>query len=193
MLGFIGYFLLLVVVCLVGAYLYIEAQRKKAIAEQKRAISLRVTKLKSTYKQTLLGFVEEQIITIPQHDVLYRIANNFFIFQPINDQSINNCEFTLNNITGALYNIKPSMPHYPEIQEQVTAFVAQLPLQARDFNPNFYKVTLPKLVNKFVELKEEINNVDTDINILEQDIDMDDTKDVKTIIKESVEAEPSAQ
>lgn len=189
MLSVIGYILLVVVIALVAAYFYVESQRKKAIQAQKRAISLRVSKIKNRYKDELLAFVEQELITIPQHEVLYRIANNFFIFQPINDKSIEYCEFTLNNIIGAFLNITPSTPNYEELKEQITIFVSKLPMQSREFNPNFYRSKLPSLTEQLIAAKEEINNVDTDISILDEEIDIDDATNVKKIIKESIDPE----
>ena len=162
MLEIITYGVPLILVSLVGAYLYVEAQRKKAIEESKKAVIIRVASVKDKFKAELKRFVEQEILTIKQHESLYRIANNFFVFQPITDKSIEFCEYSLNNVISAIPNNGPESLHFDRIQEQIKLFIRALPVQPNDYNGKFYRKDLPKLIKRLVDSKDDIYKVESE-------------------------------
>lgn len=164
MLEVITYGLPLILISLIGAYLYVEAQRKKVIEEQKNATIIGVASVKDKFRAELKRFVEQEILTIKEHEALYRIANNFFIFQPISDKSIEFCEYSLNNVISAITNNGPESLHFDRIQEQISLFIRALPIQPNNYNSNFYRKELPNLIQQLVDAKEDIYSVDSDLS-----------------------------
>ena len=148
MLEVFAYIVPTVLVTLIGAYLYVEAQKRKAIKAKKRAIINHVSALKSNFKLALDGHVEQHLLSIKQHQAIYRIANNFFIFQPVTSKSIEFCEFSLNNVISAMPSGGPESIHFESIQEQINVFVRALPVAPNGYNSNFYRNDLPLFIKK---------------------------------------------
>lgn len=155
-----------VLITLIGAYIYIEGQKRKAIEQQKKAITLRITNIKVNFKADLKAFVEQQILTVKQHDSFFRIANNFFIFQPVTTKSIAFYEYSLKNVISAMPNAEPDSVHFERVQEKINIFVRALPTAANGYNSQFYREELPKLTQHLIDAKEDIYNVEIDLNDL---------------------------
>lgn len=171
MLAVFGYVVLLILVGLVVFLLYIEAKRKKAIEENKKAITRLVGVIKEKFKAKLNGLVEDDIISVEQHNMLYRVANNFFVFQPMKPNSVKFCEFTLNNIIGALQHSAAEKLNVEAVNEQVTLFVQLLPRHANEYSARFYRVKLPALINHLVTVKQNIVDVEKQLDNDTSDID----------------------
>lgn len=164
MLDVIAYVALPILVLLFGAYIYVEAQKRKAIKAKKRAIVVRIASIKHAFKTEMTRLVEQHILTVKQHESVYRIANNFFIFQPVTEKSIALFEHSLNNVIGAIPDVAPETMHFERLQEQIALFASSLPTTANGFNGNFYRLDLPKLINCLVNAKEKINKAETDLS-----------------------------
>lgn len=149
---------------LVGAYVYVEAQKRKAIKEKKKAIIRHVASIKNNFKEEVKRFVEQEVLTINQYKLVYAIANNFFIYQPVTIKSIAFCEHSLNNVISAIQNGGPETIYFDRVQQQVSVFTAALPVTANGYNRLFYQQTLPKLIDSLVSAKEDIYNVDNTVS-----------------------------
>ncbi|MFT6984357.1 MAG: hypothetical protein ACJAT7_000144 [Psychromonas sp.] len=156
MLEVIAYFVIPFLVILVIAYFYVEAQRRKVEEEKKRAIFLRIATMKANFKAELKRLVEQERLTIREQESIYRIANNFFVFQPVTIKSISYCEQLLNNVISAMPTGGPDSINFDLIQEQVSSFVHSLPAAARDHNPAFYRNKLPELIKQLIDSQEYI-------------------------------------
>lgn len=154
MLEVIAYFVIPVLVILVISYFYIEAQRRKVIEEKKKAIVLRVATMKYKFKADLKRLVEEQMLTITGHEVAYKIANNFFVFQPVTANSVAYCEQLLKNVISAIPTGGPDSINFELMQEQVNLFVRSLPVAASGYNTAFYRNELPKLIKQLIDSQE---------------------------------------
>jgi len=173
MLEVIAYVVPTILIILVGAYFYVETQRRKAIEKKKRAIISRVSTIKNNFKAELKGLVEQKILTIKQHEALYRLANNFFIFQPVSTQSIEFCEYSLNNVIGVIPNTSPESHYYDRVQEKLNEFVAALPVAANSFNSNFYRKDLPLLIKQLVNAIDELHKTESELSDLSNLSDID--------------------
>jgi hypothetical protein len=160
MLEVIAYIAPLGLVGLVGAYIYVEAEKQKAIKAKKKAIVVLIAKMKSTFKADVNQLVEQQILTVNQHKSVYRIANNFFIFQPVTVKSMAFCAHSLNNVISAIPNGGPETIHFNLIQEQISLFVRALPVAANGYKGSFYRNELPKLTKQLVDVVEKICEVE---------------------------------
>lgn len=164
MLEVIAYIGISLLVILAGVAVYIETQRKKAVKEKKKVILLRISKIQHHFKDEIKRAVEQNVLTVKQHKSVYRIANNFFVFQSITDKSIEFCEHSLNSVISALPKNDPDSIHFKRVQEQISLFVFKLPTTGNGFNRNFYSKELPKLVKQLVDAKEEIYRVESDLS-----------------------------
>ncbi|MCP4321956.1 MAG: hypothetical protein GY951_07080 [Psychromonas sp.] len=166
MLEVIVYVVPTILISLVGIYLYVETKRRKAIDAKKRAIISRVTGVKDNFKGELKGLVEQNILTIKQHEAIYRLANNFFIFQPVSSQSIEFCEYSLNNVISVIPKTTAENINYDRIQELINVFVRALPVLPNGYNANFYRKDLPLLIKQLVNAIEELYKIDSELNNL---------------------------
>jgi len=154
MLEVIGYLVIPVLVILVVSYFYIEAQKRKAIEEKKKAVILRIATMKYNFKADLKRLVEQQMLTIAGHEVAYKIANNFFVFQPVTPNSVAYCEQLLKSVISAIPTGGPDSINFDLMQEQVNLFVRSLPVAASGYNSAFYRNELPKLIKQLVDSQE---------------------------------------
>lgn len=166
MLEVIAYLSVGTLVSLVAAYLYVEAQRRKAIIKKKKAIFMCVSKIKSNFQVELNKLVERGMLTTLQHKSLYRLANNFFVFQSVTTKSIELCEHSLNNVVSAMPKCSTESVHFERVQQQVKVFVHKLPKAANGFNANFYRNELPNLVKQLVDAIENIYKVESELSDL---------------------------
>jgi hypothetical protein len=156
MLEVVAYFVIPVLVILVIAYFYVEAQKKKVIEENKKAIVLRIATMKYNFKADLKRLVEQEILTIREQESVYRIANNFFVFQPVTVVNIEHCEQLLKNVISAMPTGGPDSINFDLVQEQVSLFVRSLPAAARGHNAAFYRNELPELIKQLVDSQENM-------------------------------------
>jgi len=154
MLEVISYFLVPLLVILVILYFYIETQKKRAIEENKKAVLLRVAAMKSNFKLQLKQLVEQKILTIAEYQSLYRIANNFFVFQKVTSQSITYGEQLLESVINAMPIGGPDINNFAAIQQQVTLFINTLPSTAGGYNSAFYNNELPELIKQLIDFQE---------------------------------------
>ena len=153
MLEVIAYFAIPVLVILVVAYFYVETQKRKVIEKKKKAIVLRVATMKDNFKADVKRLVEQQILTTREQESVYRIANNFFVFQPVTIKSIDYCEQLLKNVISAMPTCGPDSINFNFVQEQVNLFVRSLPDAASGHNVAFYRNELPELIKQLVDSK----------------------------------------
>ncbi|GLS91186.1 hypothetical protein GCM10007916_22550 [Psychromonas marina] len=154
MLKVISYFVIALLVLLVILYFYIETQKKRAIEENKKAILLRVASMKDNYKLNLKRLVEQQTLSIAEYESLYRIANNFFVFQKVTPQSIAYGEQLLESVINAMPIGGPDTANFETVHQQVTLFIKTLPTAVGDYNSTFYNNVLPELVKNLVAFQE---------------------------------------
>lgn len=158
----IVYMVSLVLAALIGAYVYVETQKRKAIQQKNNAITLSIARIKDKFKEDIKHLVEQDILTLKQYESIYRIANNFFVFQAVTSKSIEFCEHLLNNVISAIPNSGPDSIHYQLAQEQISLFVRALPATANRYNSSFYRKDLPRLIKNLIDSKESIFKVDDD-------------------------------
>jgi len=84
-IGYAGVFILFALSVISGNA---EVQRKRIKEEKRKAVILRLTSIKDNFKYKLKRFVELEILNEKQYESVYRIANNFFVFQPITGQNV---------------------------------------------------------------------------------------------------------
>ncbi|WP_019613785.1 hypothetical protein [Psychromonas ossibalaenae] len=164
MLEVIVYFVIPVLVILIVAYFYVETKKRKIIEEHKKAVVLRVATIKNNFKTDLKRLVEQEVLTVNEHNAVFRIANNFFVFQPVTTKNLNYCEQLLNTIIGAMPTGGPDSINYDLGKEQVSLFVRSLPYASGDHNAAFYRRELPELIKQLIDSQEDMFETENEKN-----------------------------
>jgi hypothetical protein len=134
-----------------------EHNRKKKITARKQALNELVNDLKHRYKLDVETLCEETKLSSSVRDKLYIIANNFFVYQSINEDSVMLFETSLKKLSHS-YNVL--ITHFQAnddmelVQERVKLFVDELPSQPRGFNVNFFQSNL-MLLNRLLDIQED--------------------------------------
>jgi hypothetical protein len=162
MLKIIVFFLILVLVILFVVYFYVETQRKKVKEENKKAITLRVTTMKNNFKVDVNRLVKQEILMKTAHEPIYRIANNFFVFQSVAIKNVDYCEQLLKNVINAMPNGDIDSINFDFAQEQISLFVRSLPAAASGYNITFYYNELPKLIKQLADSQENMYKIENE-------------------------------
>ena len=138
-----------------AVYFWVEAQRKKEKEEKQQAIALQISTMKDNFKKDLNQMVSDQLLSKAGSDSIYRIANNFFVFQPISDDNIFYCEQILCRVRDALPMLNGEANNLEQAQEFTSLFVQSLPTDAGGYNAHFYRMRLPELISQLTTYQEQ--------------------------------------
>ena len=144
----IAYFFILVFMVLVVAYFMVEAQRKKDRELKKQQIITRVTVMKDNYKQAVLSLVQQRLLNKRGQESVYRIANNFFVFQAVTIENIERCETLLESVIAAMPEVYEQGDNVDYAQGIISLFVRGLPTTSAGHSINFYQQQLPSLITQ---------------------------------------------
>jgi|GEM_PF-3568811 len=158
MLKIIAYVVLALFLALVAVYFWVEAQRKKEKELKQQAIAFKMSTMKDQFKQDLNQMVENQLLSKAGSDSIYRIANNFFVFQAVSDDSIFYCEQILRQVSDALPELNREKSNLELAQEVTSLFVESLPTEASGYNAHFYRMRLPELITLLITHQEQADD-----------------------------------
>ena len=156
-----------------AVFFIFDNNRKKQLAEQKQALNARISDSKNSYKVDVETFCEEARLSKTVRDKLYTIANNYFIYQSINEDSVANFELATKKLSQSYASL---LHHFNEhddldtVQERVELFVDNLPTQPRSFNVGFYQNSLTTL-NHLLMIPEESetkHDIDVDADVTDE-------------------------
>ena len=140
----------LIVVLIVAIVIYKKTQHDKAVQENTQSLTNRVRQIQDGFKERVLVLVDAGLIDTQQRQKITAIANNFFVFQSINEENIFRLiELAESFIQGA--NSHPSLIEQSDerLSELLATLAAHLPQDPRDFSENYYANTLPGLLFEF--------------------------------------------
>ncbi|MFC3034574.1 hypothetical protein ACFOEE_18900 [Pseudoalteromonas fenneropenaei] len=136
-------------ITILGVYLVVENNRRKAIEAEKRAYNERVRELHRHFKARLAEFAEARIVRPKYLPKLQAIISNFFVVQPHNEENLLHLEkvtdLFLATVTNELKKCQVT-GRFDELAEQMQYFVAELPNTGIAFNRAFYHEILPALI-----------------------------------------------
>jgi len=150
MLETIAYLVIPVFMTLVVIYFWVEARRKKEKEDKKQAIALQISTMKDDFKQQINQLVIDKVLSKRGRDSIYRIANNYFVFQPVNDDNIYYCEQVLDRVAKALPHVNLEGTNLERAQGIASIFVQALPSSSNGFSTHFYRQRLPELIAQLV-------------------------------------------
>ena len=159
---YVVFLALLLLITLLGTYLVIENNRRKAREAEKRQFNNRVIEVTNNLKAKLNEFCAAKIIKPKYIARIQVIASNFFVVQPHTDENL----LYLERIVDSLINTVNSelaktyvTGERGQLSEQLSLFVAELPYGGIEYNRTFYYEILPSLI-KTLESAELSGNGD---------------------------------
>lgn len=138
------------------AFFIFEHNRKKRIAEHKVALNGLISDLKQSYKLDVTTLSDEGQLSNSHREKLYMIANNFFIYQAINEENVALFELSLKNLSQSYNSALAYITqggNVEEVLERIELFIENLPSHNRGFNANFYQSSLTA-INQLLKMPE---------------------------------------
>lgn len=161
------------VIGLVSFAMISKQKAAKALEDKKAGMSNQISDIKGDLKSTLDRLTEKELLDKNQKHKLYSLANNYFVYQPINESSIVHLSGLVNQLVQMI-----SLPesHVDEgIEPQrlsmftniTTNFAKELPMETREYNSNFYHEELPRLLFDLSDLLDtaviiDVNEVESE-------------------------------
>ncbi len=144
------------VALLVGLGFYILDKRKKEqlLREVRAQQANRIAMCREQYRLALTEFAQQEYITDEGAKVLFALANNFFVFQGVNDDNLVKLENFTNELVEAVCfvigedkTVALSEAHKAILQ----SFIDKLPETAKECNQDFFDNLLPALLKELYE------------------------------------------
>lgn len=155
MLEAIAYFVVPVFVILAVSYFVVEAQRKKVREQKKKEIIRRVSTIKNSFRSKMKPLVADKVLSPTGQEAVYRIANNFFVFQPVTIENISYCEQLLDRIVDSMPILNSTGSNLEWAQQRVSLFVRSLPKAASGYSTIFYQRQLPQLIDQLIAVADD--------------------------------------
>jgi hypothetical protein len=146
---YVVFFALLLLITLLGSYIIIERNRRRAIETKKKLFNQRVSHVNSRLKLKLNELLDAKVIRPKYIPRIQAILSNFFVVQAHTDENLQKLEDTAYLLTNTLSNELNKTYQSNFIQslaDNIQYFVAELPQQGISYNKNFYQNTLPPLI-----------------------------------------------
>ncbi|MFK3865673.1 hypothetical protein [Pseudoalteromonas rhizosphaerae] len=146
---YVVFFALLLLITLLGSYLMIENNRRKALEAQKKLFNNRVKEVTQQLKIKLNEYCDAKIIRPKYIPRIQVIASNFFVVQPHTDENL----LYLERINESLISTISSelaktyvTGERDALAERLDFFVAELPIAGVAYNKTFYHELLPSMI-----------------------------------------------
>ncbi|SFC93986.1 hypothetical protein [Pseudoalteromonas denitrificans] len=146
---YVVFFTIILLITLLGVFLTIESNKKKAILLKKQNFTERQNHAISHFKTQISQFIEAKILRPKHGQNLQAIAGNFFVVQAHNEDNLLILESTLENLINTLNSelAKANISNDKEtIANKILDFIQELPTSARDYHNEFYTQIMPALI-----------------------------------------------
>ncbi|WP_410007615.1 hypothetical protein [Pseudoalteromonas holothuriae] len=179
-MNYIVFVTLLLLITLLGVYLVIENNRKKAREAKKKVFNDRLKEITDHFKFKTAEYVDAKILRPKYAPKINSIVSNFFVVQPHTEENLSQLELISEQFTRAVGTElgKAHITGNKELlAEQLQYFVAELPSSGIAYNKGFYYEILPALITLIKtpdvpdailqenEAQEEKNNQDNDADL----------------------------
>jgi hypothetical protein len=173
---YIVFVTILLLITLLGSYLVVENNRKKAIEAKKKLFNDRVAQTHTRLKIKLNELLEAKVIRPKYIQRFQAIVGNFFVVQAHTEENLQKLEaissLLINTLSAELIKVYQNDDRQA-FADRIQYFVAELPQQGILYNKSFYHDILPALITT---LHTEENSQDTDINSDNDSLIVEDTK-----------------
>lgn len=141
---------LVLLIVLLGVYVIIENNRKKAREAEKRAFNERVKEINAHFKEKLVELVDAKIVRPKYMPKLLAITGNFFVVQHHTEENLAHLErvtdMFFNAVGKELQKCTANNANIDLLETQMQYFVAELPSQGIGYNKTFYREIYPALL-----------------------------------------------
>lgn len=165
------FFALLLLITLLGTYLIIENNRRKALEAKKKEFNTRVSEVTNQLKAKLNEYIDAKIMRPKYSSRLQLLTSNFFVVQPHTDENL----LHLEKVTDSLINTLNSelaktyvTGERDELAKRIDFFVAELPQGGIAYNKTFYHEMLPPLISMLKSPELSSDELDNNEKVLEQ-------------------------
>ncbi|MEC4087382.1 hypothetical protein [Pseudoalteromonas rubra] len=138
-------------ITILGVYVVIENNRKKAREAEKRVFNERLKEISSHFKSKISEFVSYKLIR-PKHAPQFNaIVGNFFVVQAHNDDNLEALERVTDHLLGTIGNELNKCRENGNMEllaDQLFMFVSELPSAGLAYNKAFYSEILPALISR---------------------------------------------
>ena len=159
------FFALLLLITLLGTYLIIENNRRKALEAKRKEFNVRVNEVTKQLKAKLNEYIDAKIMRPKYSSRLQLLSSNFFVVQPHTDENLLHLEKVTDSFINTL-NSELAKTYVTgerdELAKRIDFFVAELPQAGIAFNKAFYHEILPSLISMLKS--SELNSDDLDNN-----------------------------
>lgn len=167
--------ILLVIFILIFAVTFSQLHEKKLQQERLYAMSEKARRYKNAFKDQAdklagLGLATPQI----KHKYT-SLANNFFVFQSINDANLTFLK-SLTDMFDKLMETISNTPVSDDLIRVIEETAEKIPVSARDFTSSFYANTAPKLISDLISTieaipaEEEIEETEAEVDATESEV-----------------------
>ncbi|KAF7786583.1 hypothetical protein PRUB_a1195 [Pseudoalteromonas rubra] len=138
-------------ITILGVYVVIENNRKKAREAEKRVFNERLKEISSHFKSKISEFVNYKLIR-PKHAPQFNaIVGNFFVVQAHNDDNLEALERVTDQLLATIgkeLNKCRENGNMDLLADQLFMFVSELPSAGLAYNKAFYSEILPALISR---------------------------------------------
>jgi hypothetical protein len=148
-----------VLVLLIVGVTYLNIQEEQQKKEKARQLTIAVREAQAEFKDLIMPLAERNYIDSHQKHKLYGVANNFFVFQTVSDNNINNLKAItkkLSYLLDAALNL--ANDNEPRARELFESLSNAMPESARECSANFYNSAMPQILKRFEEELESSSN-----------------------------------
>ncbi|WP_391090847.1 hypothetical protein [Vibrio sp. NH-UV-68] len=148
------------VTALLGFYYQKLALAKKTTHQAKQALLSRSAQIKRNFKSNIERFAAEGTLSKSSETAIYRLANYYFVFQPVTSETVEQYAQLVIDITNVIDGIHTTSEEQTltASHEQIDRFAASLPAHASGYTASFYKNEMPLLMFHLSEAPQSISN-----------------------------------
>ncbi|NOU49596.1 hypothetical protein HG263_03445 [Pseudoalteromonas sp. JBTF-M23] len=148
-MSYIVFFTLLLLITLLGVYVVIENNRKKAREAEKKIFNARLKEVTDNFKAKTAEYVDAKVLRPKYAPKVNAIVGNFFVVQAHTEANLNQLEKISEQFTRAVgteLGKSRVTGNKDQLAEQLQYFVAELPSSGIAYNKDFYYEILPALI-----------------------------------------------
>ena len=141
------YVIVAMLLVLVGLLYYSRLKTERESTNKKSDLKAQVKELQSSFQESAKTLLIQQMITPAEKDKIYAIANNYFVFQPVNDDNLTHMESLLVQFSGIIsQEMFAGEAMVDAFKQRLKAFAERLPGDARGYSRSFYREQLPGML-----------------------------------------------
>lgn len=160
-MSYIVFSTLVLLITLLGVYVVIENNRKKAREAEKKRFNDRLKAITTQFKAKTTEFVDAKALRPKYSPKINAIVGNFFVVQPHTEENLDQLERIAEQFIFTVSNELSKCRENGNIDllsEQLQYFVAELPSSGISFNKEFYREILPAMIIMIKTPTQESNN-----------------------------------